>query len=142
MSRKELKCTLHPVGSLKDYKFVVVCTFYKGKPVLSRHAKRDTWETQGGHIEAGETPMDAAKRELFEESGITDAEIFPVCDYHGYDDLGFANGVTFAAVAEHLSELPPYEMAEVKVFETLPGDLTYPAVTPVLFEQAKKVIGK
>ena len=41
----------------------------------------ETWETQGGHIEAGEQPLDAAKRELFEESGAVDFDIQPLCDY-------------------------------------------------------------
>jgi len=44
----------------------------KGKWILSKHKKRDTWETQGGHIEDGETPLEATKRELFEESEIRD----------------------------------------------------------------------
>ncbi len=140
MSQKELKCTVHPTGSLGEYKYVVICAFYEGKPILSRHAARTTWETQGGHIEAGETPIEAAKRELYEESGITDADIFPICDYYGYDDLGHANGMAFAAVVHTLNELPPYEMAEVKVFETLPDNLTYPDVTPLLFEQAKEML--
>ncbi len=135
MSREELRCIIQPLGHLKTYKYVVVCTFYGGKPVLSRHARRDTWETQGGHIEAGETPLEAAKRELYEESGIADADIFPVCDYYGYNSQSHANGMVFAAVAHTVSTLPNFEMKEVKVFDTLPEDLTYPKVTPKLFEE-------
>ena len=73
--RSALQCTIHSLGALKTYKYVVVCSLYEGKWLLSRHKKRDTWETQGGHIEAGKTPLEAAKRELFEESGIRDADI-------------------------------------------------------------------
>ena len=69
--RKELQCTIHPVGYLETYKYVVVCSYYKGQWLLSRHEIRDTWETQGGHVESGETPMEAAKRELYEESGVS-----------------------------------------------------------------------
>ncbi len=53
--------------------------------ILSRHKKRNTWETQGGHIEDGETPLECAKRELFKESGIKDANIYPVCNYWGFN---------------------------------------------------------
>lgn len=61
-------CKTYELGSLKNYKFVVVLSRYDGRVLLSRHRERSTWETQGGHIEQGEAPMDAAKRELYEES--------------------------------------------------------------------------
>ena len=83
--RRELKCIVHPLDTLGEYKYVVVCSLYQGHWLLSRHKMRDTWETQGGHIETNETSMDTARRELYEESGITDADIYPVCDYYGYD---------------------------------------------------------
>ena len=47
----------YPAGTLKEYKYVVILSEYQGKILLSRHRKRTTWETQGGHIEAGETPL-------------------------------------------------------------------------------------
>lgn len=96
--RPTLQCKTFPLSSLDKYKYVVICSYYEGKYMLSRHSKRTTWETQGGHIEAGETLMEAAKRELYEESGVTDAEIIPVCDYNAWCDAGDANGVVFAAV--------------------------------------------
>ena len=80
---------------MKTYKYTVICSNFKGKWLLSRHKDRSTWETQGGHIEAGESPIESAKRELFEESGITDADIYPVCDYNGYNSKGNANGMVF-----------------------------------------------
>ncbi len=66
---KELKCRIYPFGSLSPLRFVVICSFYQGKMLLSFHGKHQSWETQGGHIEAGETPEEAARRELYEESG-------------------------------------------------------------------------
>lgn len=138
--RRELKCTVHPLGELGRYKYVVICSHYQGGWLLSRHRARDTWETQGGHIEAGETPIAAARRELYEESGVKDAEVIPVCDYHGYDSRGFADGVVFLAKIHALGPLPESEMKEVRRFETLPENLTYPAVTPALIFQAQKLL--
>ena len=69
----------YPVGTLRAHKYVVVLSEYQGKILLSRHKKRTTWETQGGKIEPGETPLMAAKRELYEESGAVDFEIEPLC---------------------------------------------------------------
>ena len=138
--RRALRCTIHPFGTLPECRFVVVCSCFEGKWLLSRHKSRNTWETQGGHIEPGETPLDAARRELYEESGAEDAELLPVCDYNGYDDFGSANGAVFLAQIRSLGELPESEMAEVRLFATLPGDLTYPQVTPRLFEEAQKLL--
>ena len=57
-----MTCRTYEVGSLKSYKYVVILSEYQGKILLSQHKNRTTWETQGGHIEPGETPMEAARR--------------------------------------------------------------------------------
>ena len=135
----ELQCKIYPFGSQTDLKYVVVCSFYEGKLLLSRHKERSTWETQGGHIEADETPLQAARRELFEESGVQDATLWPVCDYLGFTDNGSAFGAVFMAEIHQLGELPDSEMQEVMLFDALPAELTYPNVTPALFAEAQKL---
>ena len=132
----------HPLNALSPLKYVVICTFFNGRYLLSRHRKRATWETQGGHIEPGEAPDDAARRELFEESGITDADIFPVCDYFGFDSTSWSNGRLYAAVAHALGDMPDSEMKEARLFDALPEALTYPSVTPAMFEQAARFAGE
>ena len=133
----ELQCTVHPFGTLSPLRFVVICSFYKGQMLLSYHSGHQSWETQGGHIEKDETPEDAARRELYEESGVSDAEIIPVCDYFAYDSEGSSNGRLYAAIIHQLGELPPNEMSRIQTFDTFPDNLTYPFVTPVLFQEAQ-----
>lgn len=138
--RRQLKCRVFPVGYLADCKYTVICSWYRGAWVLSKHRKRDTWETQGGHIEPGETSLEAAKRELFEESGIRDADVYPVCDYWGFNPYQSANGVVFLAVVHSIGELPESEMQEIGVFRELPENLTYPQTSPVLYREAEKLL--
>lgn len=40
--------------------------------VLVVSQKGDSWSLPKGHVDAGETPLEAARREIAEESGITD----------------------------------------------------------------------
>ncbi len=133
-------CKTYKLGELEHYKYVVVLSFCQGKIVLSRHKERTTWETQGGHIETGETPMEAARRELYEESGAIQFEIEPLCDYwagNSETNVG-ASGVVFVAQIQEFTEIPTEsEMAEMKLFDALPKNLTYGAITPVLFDKAR-----
>lgn len=124
-------CKTSEPGTRGNYKYVVVMSFYDGKILLSRHQKRETWETQGGHIEPGETPLDAARRELYEESGAIDFELNPVCDY--WIEGEETSSVAFCATIRKLEKMPDSEMAEVGLFDNLPENLTYPDITPVLF---------
>ena len=139
-SLKDLRCRIFPADSLGNYMFTAVCSNFNGKWLLSMHGERDTWETQGGHIEDGETPLECARRELFEESGVTDADIYPLCDYWGFDSHGSACGMVFLAVVHSIGELPESEMQDVALFDSLPEALTYPHVTPEFFKEAEKLL--
>ena len=106
--------------------------------VLSRHKQRITYETQGGHIEPGETPEQAARRELWEESGAAEYDLVPLCDYWAGDEHGWATGQVFVADVWRFEALPESEMAEIRFFDTLPENLTYPDLTPKFYEFALK----
>jgi 8-oxo-dGTP diphosphatase len=133
-----MTCSVHKLNELKTYKYVVILSRYKNKILLSRHKKRTTWETQGGHIEENESAIEAAKRELFEESGAVEYNITPLFDYCAGDDESDANGMVFFADIKRLADLPLSEMESVNSFDILPNNLTYPDITPKLFECAKE----
>jgi 8-oxo-dGTP diphosphatase len=131
-------CKVYPLGELKSYRFVVILSRYEGKYLFSRHKERSTWETQGGYIEPGETPMEAARRELFEESGAKAYRIAPLCDYWAKNPQEESTGMVFWAEIETLGEMPESEMAEVKTWDQLPENITYPYITPVLWQEWNK----
>lgn len=135
-----MACNVYDLGTLKNYKYVVVLSVYKGMLMLSKHNFRTSWETQGGHIEEGETPLEAAKRELYEESGAVDYTIEPIFDYRSGDEKNYADGQVFLAHTKRLEPIPEdSEMRDVGFFEYLPHSLTYHKITPVLFAHAKKL---
>lgn len=128
-----------PAGALAGYKYVVLFCRYQGKWLFCRHKQRTTIETAGGHIEPGETPLEAAKRELWEETGAVKAEVTPLFDYAAENTVGGSSGVVFLVEIEELGELPAqFEMAERRLFDHLPDETdiwTYPAITPVLIRK-------
>ena len=58
-------------------KFAVIIAKTEGKWVFCKHKERSTYEVPGGHREAGETILEAAKRELREETGAVEFTIQP-----------------------------------------------------------------
>ena len=110
------KCNIYEIGFLKNYKYVVTFANYEGKWILCKHKKGNTWETSGGHIEEGETPIEAARRELYEETGSIKFDIEPICDYWACDEphetpnITWANGMVFYAKVYSIEELPESEM--------------------------------
>lgn len=119
--------TNYPAGMLDDIEFVVVFTNYQGKWVYCWHKRRESFEHPGGHVEFGETPMQAAKRELYEESGITDCRLTPLWDYVFIwpNDEGRNNGRVFYAEVYSLGSLPESEMSRIELFDSVPENYTY-----------------
>ena len=48
-------------NSLGDYFSADIMAVYKGQWIFCMHKERNTWEHPSGHIEEGETALDAAK---------------------------------------------------------------------------------
>jgi 8-oxo-dGTP diphosphatase len=61
---------------------VAVFARHDGRCLLVHHKRLGTWLPVGGEIEAGETPLEAARRELFEETGL-EGRFVPLSDVDG-----------------------------------------------------------
>ncbi len=122
---------------LNGYRYVVIFARYKNKWLYSKHKERDTWETAGGHIEIGETPLEAAKRELYEETGALKFDITAAFDYSVYSNSDFSNGQVFFAQIHELGDIPDYEtqMCEVMTFDAIPDKITYEKILPCLYNR-------
>jgi 8-oxo-dGTP diphosphatase len=123
-----------------DFKYAVIASRYHNQWIFVRHRERKTWEIPGGHIEPGETPDEAASRELKEETGAIDFTILPVAAYVVEKDEIKTFGWLYFAEIQKLDKLPDSEIAEITLMKHLPGKLTYPLIQPILFDAVIKFI--
>ena len=137
--RKGWDVRVYPLNYLLGCRFTVIFARYKDKWLYCRSKERDTYETAGGHIEKGETPLEAAKREFYEETGAVKFDIKPIFDYAVYKEDEFSNGRVFFAQVHELGEMPDFEMAEVKLFDTTPDEMRFPQILPVLFKKVESI---
>ena len=118
--------------------YSVIIARYQEKWVLCRHKQRSTFEVPGGHIEKNENCDEAAKRELYEETGAEDFTIEKVCIYGVERDGVTRYGALYFAEIKSFGKLPDMEIAEILFFDDLPKDLTYPQIQPLLFAHVKE----
>ncbi len=121
-------------------RYAVIVSRFDGKWIYCKHRLRGTLEIPGGHREKGETMLDAAKRELFEETGATEFTITPVCAFGVA--RGEADGMLFTADISALGPLPESEIERIELLEEPPPveSHTYPLIQPLLFKRCRDTI--
>ncbi|BBF42509.1 8-oxo-dGTPase Bsu YtkD / 8-oxo-GTPase Bsu YtkD [Lachnospiraceae bacterium KM106-2] len=125
--------------------FAVMIARSKGKWVFCKHKKRDTLEFPGGHREPGETILEAAKRELEEETGAIDYQVTPICAYsvkgktrfnEMLDDESF--GMLYLAEIDSFAAELHSEIEKVILSDELATNWTYPLIQPFLLQEVKR----
>ena len=115
-------------GSLDNINYVRVVMKHNGKFVLPFHRQSQKWDWVGGGVKKDETALEAMKRELFEETGAVDYDIFPIFDHESFNENGthFNNARTYYAIVREFANLPDEsEMDKIGFFDKIPVDFRY-----------------
>ncbi len=90
------------------------------KYIMVKHTERQ-WEFPGGHIEGKETPLQAAKRELKEETGLI-GKNWKDC---GVAELDNGNLALFSCTVSGVPEPETHEIDEARYFTAPPMNLSF-----------------
>lgn len=119
--------------------YVVIAARHKGGWIFVRHRRRGGYELPAGHPEPGEDTIDAAVRELTEETGACGFIMEPVTYYSVDSGTGRQYGRLFYAEVDKLGAFSDMsEIESVKIFRQLPRELSLPEVMTFLFKVAKQ----
>jgi len=122
--------------------YVVIAARHEGGWLFVRHRRRGGWELPAGHPDEGEESIEAAVRELTEETGALDFVIGPVTYYSVDAGQGKQFGRLFLAEVETLGKLTDTDEIEgVRVFRRRPRGLSLPEVMAFLYGVARRHAG-
>jgi len=133
-----MKIEFHAIEDINEerIKFVTLLTLHNEKLVFVKHRDRNSWEFPGGHIEPGETCIEAARRELHEETGARDFDLFPLLVFNVKKESDTSKNSFskfYLADVHHFGTLPDFEIEKVETFDKLPDNLTYKEIQEALF---------
>lgn len=128
-----------PAREPEKVSYVVIAARHKDGWIFVRHRRRGGYELPAGHPEPGESTVEAAVRELTEETGARGFVMQPVTYYSVDSGSGRLYGRLFYAEVEELGEITDTsEIDFVKIFRRLPRRLSLPEVMTFLYKLAQQ----
>ena len=119
--------------------YVVIAARYSDGWLFVKHRIRGGYELPAGHHEAGEDTVEAAVRELTEETGAIDFIMEPVSYYSVDSGQGKIYGRLFYAEVDRLGNIGDTDEIEgIKVFRRMPRNLSLPEVMSFLYRRANE----
>ena len=116
--------------------YSVISARFDSRWIFVRHQMRSTWEIAGGHIEPGETSLEAAGRELMEETGARKFTLECIATYSVTIDGEIGWGRLYLANVTDIGPIPDIsEIAEAMLSYHVPENLTHPDIQPHLFRK-------
>ena len=123
--------------------YSVISARFRSRWIFVRHQMRSTWEIAGGHIEEGETSLEAAGRELMEETGALRFKLDCIATYSVTMNGETGWGRLYIAEVFEIGSIPDIsEIAEMKLSDHLPENLTHPDIQPHVFNRTIDFLNK
>ena len=137
-----MQIKFHEKNTRENYKYAVVVAKYQEDFVLVKHKQRDKFEIPGGHVKEGESVLNAAKRELYEETSAIDFNLFHICDYTSLVDGEESNGGLFYADIAEFGIVLDEDIDHIELHSSLPSadQLSYAEIHQKLMEKVQDEI--
>ena len=123
----------------EEINMVIIIAVHKGKYVFSYNKKWQGWDIPGGAREVGETVLESAKRELWEETGAVKFDIIAVTDCVTKSTLPIPNRnrpgrLYLAEIHEFENINDQSEITEIGFFNSAPDNLSWANAHRQIFE--------
>ncbi len=129
-----------------DPTFIVIAVRWKGNWVFVKRKDADRFGLPGGRVRLKESPLIAARRILYEQTGITAGKLYPICNYslstvqpfHMRASRKETYGRLYYIEALCKTALPDFEIECLREDGWIPGnnDWAYPILQKPIFRKA------
>lgn len=122
----EINLTPEAAKDLEDSSGSIVFPFYDDKFIMTFHSTRKSWEFPAGRREEGESPLECALRESFEETGAILMDVIPLGYYTVKTKDGNKKTAIYMSDVERFEPKPSWSETDlVKIFDEIPDNISY-----------------